>query len=281
MRPKILRWILSQPELRPALQALLHPEVLQVWRFDLISWADAPPAPSISGLFKWRQFEPEVILLAVGWYLRFSLSYREVEELLAERGLWVDHVTVWRWVQRYAPELQRRLRRHLKPTSDSWRVDETYIRIKGKWRYLYRAVDSTGATLDFLLSAKQDAAAAKRFLAKALGQQNHPAPRVINTDGHAAYPPAIAQLKSEGTLDSGCQHRPVPYLNNVLEQDHRAIKRRVNASQGFRSFWAAWRTLAGYEVIHMIRKGQACGSAPAARVGLLHRFIVGMFGIEV
>jgi transposase-like protein len=177
--------------------------------------------------------------------------------------------------------MQRRLRRYLKPTSDSWRVDETYIRIKGKWRYLYRAVDSTGATLDFLLSAKQDAAAAKRFLAKALGQQNHPAPRVINTDGHAAYPPAIAQLKSEGTLDSGCQHRPVPYLNNVLEQDHRAIKRRVNASQGFRSFWAAWRTLAGYEVIHMIRKGQACGSAPAARVGLLHRFIVGMFGIEV
>ena len=147
--------------------------------------------------------------------------------------------------------------------------------------YLYRAVDSTGATLDFLLSAKQDAAAAKRFLAKALGQQNHPAPRVINTDGHAAYPPAIAQLKSEGTLNSGCQHRPVPYLNNVLEQDHRAIKRRVNASQGFRSFWAAWRRLAGYEVIHMIRKGQACGSAPAARVGLLHRFIVGMFGIEV
>jgi transposase, IS6 family len=107
--------------------------------------------PSISGLFKWRQFEPEVILLAVGWYLRFSLSYREVEELLAERVLWVDHVTVWRWVQCYDPELQRRLRRHLKPTSDSWRVDETYIRIKGKWRYLYRAVDSTGATLDFLL----------------------------------------------------------------------------------------------------------------------------------
>jgi transposase, IS6 family len=118
-------------------------------------------------------------------------------------------------------------------------------------------------------------------MAKALGQQNHPAPRVINTDGHAAYPSAIAQLKSEGTLDSGCQHRPVTHLNSVLEQDHLAIKRRVNASQGFRSFWAAWHTLAGCEVIHMIRKGQARGSAPAARVGLLHRFIVGMFGIEV
>src|SRR5580692_4465140 len=129
-------------------------------------------ASTVSGLFKWRQFEPEVILLAVGWYLRFSLSYRDVEELLAERGLHADHVTVWRWVQRYAKEMERRLRSRLKPTNDSWRVDETYIRVKGKWRYLYRAVDSSGATLDFLLSAKQDAAAAKRFLAKALGRRN-------------------------------------------------------------------------------------------------------------
>ena len=137
-------------------------------------------------------------------------------------------------------------------------MDETYVRVKGKWRYLYRAVDSSGATLDFLLSAKQDAVAAKRFLVKALGGANHPPPRVINTDGHAAYPPAIAQLKAEGALAEDCRHRPVPYLNNVLEQDHRAIKRRINASQHFRSFWGAWRTIAGYEAIHMIRKGQAC-----------------------
>jgi transposase, IS6 family len=155
-------------------------------------------APSVSGLFKWRQFEPEVILLAVGWYLRFSLSYRDVEELLGERGLSVDHVTVWRWVQRYAPEIQRRLRTRLRPTNDSWRVDETYIRVKGKWVYLYRAVDSTGATIDFLLSAKRDTPAAKRFLAKALGGANHPHPRVINTDEHAGYPPAIVRLKSRG-----------------------------------------------------------------------------------
>ena len=126
-------------------------------------------ASSVSCLFKWRQFEPEVILLAVGWYLRFSLSYRDVEELLAEKGLRADHVTVWRWVQRYAPEMERRLRRRLKPTNDSWRVDETYVRVKGQWVYLYRAVDSSGATIDFLLSAKRDAAAAERFLAKALG----------------------------------------------------------------------------------------------------------------
>ena len=114
--------------------------------------------------------------------MRFSLSYRDVEELLAERGLRAGHVTVWRWVQRNGPQTEQRLRRRLKPTNDSWRVDETYIRVKGKWVYLYRAVDSTGATVDFLLSAKRDAAAAERFLAKALGGENHPAPRVINTD---------------------------------------------------------------------------------------------------
>src|SRR5207342_134806 len=136
--------------------------------------------PSVSGIFKWRQFEPEVILLAVGWYLRFSLSYRDVEELVRERGLSVDHVTVWRWVQRYAPQIDRRLRPHLKPTNKSWRVDETYIRVKGKWTYLYRAVDSTGASIDFLLSARRDAAAAKRFFQKALRSPNHPTPRVIN-----------------------------------------------------------------------------------------------------
>ena len=190
-------------------------------------------ASSVSGLFKWRQFEPEVILLAVGWYLRFSLSYRDVEELLAERGLHADHVTVWRWVQRYAPEMERRLRSRLRPTNDSWRVDETYIRVKGKWVYLYRAVDSSGATIDFLLSAKHDAAAAERFLVKALGGENHPAPRVINTDEHTGYPPAIVRLKAEEALKENCRHRPVQYLNNVLEQDHRAIKRRIRASQHF------------------------------------------------
>ena len=163
--------------------------------------------------------------MAVGWYLRFSLSYRDVEELLAERGLSVDHVTVWRWVQRYAPELDRRLRKRLKATNDSWRVDETYVRVKGKWRYLYRAVDSTGATLDFLLSAKQDAAAAKRFLAKALGGANHPAPRVINTDGHAAYPPAVAQLKAEGALAEDCRNRRA-----IFEQRARAGPPRHQAA---------------------------------------------------
>src|SRR6202140_5112867 len=156
------------------------------------------------------------------------------------------------------------------------RVDETYIRVKGKWVYLYRAVDSTGATIDFLLSAKPDAAAAERFLAKALRGENHPAPRVINTDKHAAFRPAIAELKADGVLDENSKHRPMQYLNNILDQDHRAIKRRVHASQNFRSFWGAWRTIAGYEAIHMIRKGQACCS-----VGLLHHFILGLFAATI
>src|SRR6516165_2466533 len=207
-------------------------------------------------IFKWRQTEPGIILCAVRWYLRYSLSLRDVEELLEERGLNVDHTTVWRWVQNYGPELEQRLRRHLKPTNKSWRVDETYVRVKGRWCYLYRALDSAGATIDFLLSALRDADAAKRLFRKALGDRSHPQPRVINTDLAPIYSSAIPDSKKEGTLRTRCLRRPVQYLNNILEQDHRAIKRRVNAKQGFREFQASRRTIQAYEAIHMIRKGQ-------------------------
>ena len=184
-------------------------QLLQEWSDKL---ADMVLAPSVAGLFKWRQFGPEVILLAVGWYMRFLALVSRRRGTLGRAGPPRRFTSPsGGLVQRYAPELQRCLRHHLKPTNDSWRLDETYIRVKGKWRYLYRAVDSSGA--------------------------NHPAPRVINTDGHAAYPSAVAQLKAGGALAEDCRHRPAPYLNNVLEQDHRAIKRRVNARQHFRSFW--------------------------------------------
>ena len=153
--------------------------------------------------------------------------------------------------------MEQRLRRHLKPTNKSWRVDETYIRVKGRWCYLYRAIDSTGVTIDFLLSALRDAAAAKRLFRKALSDPSHPQPRVINTDQARLYGSAIAAVKEEGTLRRRCRHRPVQYLNNILEQDHRAIKRRVKAKQSFREFQAARRTIEGYEAMHMIRKGQA------------------------
>jgi len=207
-------------------------------------------------IFKWRQTEAGLILCAFRWYLRYSLSLRDVEELLEERGLYVDHTTVWRWVQDYGPELKQRRRRHLKPTNKSWRVDETFVRVKGRCCYLYRAIDSKGATIDFLRSAFRDADAAKRLFRKAIGDPSHRQPRVINTDLAPIYSSAVPDSKKEGTLRKRCRHRPVQYLNNILEQDHRAIKRRVNVKQGFREFRAARRTIQGYEAVHMIRKGQ-------------------------
>ena len=170
---------------------------------------------------------------------------------------------------RYAPELDRRLRSHLKPTNKSWRVDETYVRVKGKWTYLYRAVDSAGTRIDFPLSARRDAAAAKRFFQKALSSPNHPTPRVINVDKNPSYPPVDEALKSEGTLRR-CRLRPVQYLNNVLEQDHRAIKRRVRASQGFRSL----------RPVHAIRKGQARWVGVGQILRQL-QFIAGLFQIAI
>ena len=146
-------------------------------------------------MFKWRQTEPQLILCAVLWYLRYSLSLRDVEELLEERGLEADHTRVWRWVQRYGPEIDQRLRRHLMPTNKSWRVDETFVKVKGRWCYLYRAIDSAGATIDFLLSALRDADAAKRLFRKALSAASHSQPRVINTDLAPIYSSAIPAIK--------------------------------------------------------------------------------------
>jgi len=207
-------------------------------------------------LFTWRHLTGEIILCGVRWYLRYALSYRDVEELLRERGVPVDHTTVLRWVQRYAPELDKRCRPHLTETNDSYRVDETYIKIKKQWYYLYRAVDSEGQTIDFLLSATRDANAAARFFRKALRARHTATPRVITVDKNAAYPPAFETLQQERTLPESCTLRQCKYLNNVVEQDHRFVKRRVNPGLGFGSFHTARRTIQGYEVMHMIRKGQ-------------------------
>ena len=235
-------------------------------------------ALTIPSPFKWRHFAPERILAAVRWYLRYSLSLRDVEELLTERGLFVDHTTIWRWVQRYAPEMEQRLRSHRRPTNDSWRVDETYMRVKGKWLYLYRAVDSNGATLDFLLSEQRDTVVVRRFLEQVLRGETHTVPRVINTDKHAGYPSAIQTLKEERVLPAGCEHRAVKYLNNVIEQDHRAIKRRAKAGGHFRSFGGAAATLAYYEAMHVLRKGQVI-AVPAGNVRAQNRLIEALFGV--
>ena len=208
------------------------------------------------GLFRGRPFAEEVIVLCVRWYLRYSLSYRDLAEMMAERNLSVDPSTIWRWVQCYAPELNARIRRELKPTNGSWRTDETYVRVAGRWTYLYRAVDSTGATIDFFLSQTRDLSAALTFFRKALAAPGHPRPRVINVDGNPSYPTVVEVLIRNHTFGQRCRCRVVPYLNNVVEQDHRSIKRRVNASLGFRSFEGAQRTIQGYEAMHMIPKGQ-------------------------
>jgi transposase, IS6 family len=166
--------------------------------------------------------EAEIILLCVRWYLRYALSYRDLEEIMRERGLSVDHTTIYRWVQRYAPELEKRCRPYLKTTTDSWRVDETYVKIKGVWMYLYRAVDSQGKTLEFLLSPTRDAQAAKSFFSKALAASHTVSPRVITVDKNAAYPKALNEMKAAGVIPTACALRQSKYLNNPVEQDHRA-----------------------------------------------------------
>jgi transposase, IS6 family len=229
-------------------------------------------------LFKWRHFLPEMILQAVRWYCRYALSYRDIEELMAERGVEVDHSTVFRWVQVYAPELDQRLRPHLKLTNDSWKIDETYIRIKGTWKYLYRAVDSAGNTLDFMLSAKRDTKAAKRFFRKTLKAAHTQTPRVINVDKNPAYPPAVDELNAENNLPTRTKLRAVKYLNNLIEQDHRFIKRLTNPGLGFGSFHTARRTLCGYEAMNMIRKGQIQGVPKGNVMGQIS-FIQKIFGL--
>src|SRR3954452_9341176 len=206
--------------------------------------------------FRGRQFTAEVILWAVRWYLMFPISYRDLELMLLDRGVEVDHTTIFRWIQAYAVELERRIRPHLRMSNGSWRVDETYVKVKGRWTYLYRAVDGRGQTIDFLLSARRDAEAAKRFFRKALGQPHTVNPRTITVDKNPAYPCAVEQMKADGELWRRSRLRQVKYLNNIVEQDHRRIKRLVRPGLGFGSFWTARRTLAGYEVMAMMRKGQ-------------------------
>jgi transposase-like protein len=233
---------------------------------------------AMPALFKWRHFTGEIIVCGVRWYLRYALSYRDVEELLRECGVAVEHTTVFRWVQRYAPELDKRCRPHLTETTDSYRVDETYIKIKKQWYYLYRAVDSAGQAIDFLLGAQRDAHAAERLFRKALRAKHTATPRVITVDKHAAYSPAFEALQQERTLPGSCTLRQCKYVNNVVEQDHRFIKRRVNPGLGFGAFLTARRTLQGYEAMPMLRKGQVAGGAQGD-VLAQNRVIAQMFGL--
>jgi transposase-like protein len=230
-------------------------------------------------LFKWKHYQPDVILLTVRWYLRYNLSFRNVVEMMGERGLSMAHTTIMRWVHQYGPELDERVRRHLKTTNDSWRVDETYIKVKGQWMYLYRAVDSKGSTIDFYLSETRDTKAAKRFFKKALRSFHVSKPRVITVDKNPAYPIAIEQLKKEKSIPDGMQLRQQKYLNNIVEQDHRFIKKRVRSMLGLKSLRTATLILSGIEAMHMMKKGQLHQRVKSARneAEFIHR----LFGLAV
>jgi putative transposase len=217
--------------------------------------------------FKGAHFPQEMILTCVRWYVAYPLSYRHVEELMEERGVSVDHATINRWVLRYSPLLEAAFHHRKRLVGRSWRMDETYIRVKGEWRYLYRAVDKTGQTIDFLLTEHRDTEAALRFLTQAI--RRHGVPATITIDGSEANEAAIKRYNQEhGTA---IEIRQVKYLNNIVEQDHRAVKRVTRPMLGFKSFAAAQDTLVGIELMHMIKKRQLVveegdeGLTPAAQ----------------
>ncbi len=202
--------------------------------------------------FDGRHFKKDIILQAVRWYVAYSLSYREIEELMKERGVDVDHVTIHRWVVYYSPRLEKAFQKRKLKSGDRLRMDETYIKVKGQWKYLYRAVDKEGKTVDFLLTAKRDTKAAKRFFKKMITRQGKPS--LVNIDKSGSNKAALKQINIEG--EKAIEIRQCKYLNNLVEQDHRQIKKLFRATLGFKNFHCAQKTLTGFELMHMIKKGQ-------------------------
>ena len=209
-------------------------------------------------MFKHHRFPKSIILQAVYFKLRFTLSYRDVEELLQIRGVEVDHSTIQRWVFKFSPEVEKNMNKRKRQVGSSWRMDETYIKVGGKDRYLYRAVDKFGNTVDFLLTKRRMKGSAQKFLNKAIG--NNSKPRVINIDKSGANKSRIRSINRELLTVKKIKIRQCKYLNNIVEQDHRNIKRRISIDTGFKEFESAQRTLAGIEVVNIIRKGQIADS---------------------
>ena len=227
-------------------------------------------------MFKGRHFDRSVILLCVRWYLAYSLSLRDLEEMMAERGISVDHATIHRWVVRYSPELLERFNRRKRAVSRKWHVDETYIKVRGQWMYLYRAIDSNGDTVEFWFSERRNLTAAKRFLRKAL--KRHGRPERIVIDGSQTNREAILLCDTTDRLEDRAQRdlkpiriRQSAYLNNRIEQDHRAVKCRVRPMLGFKSMASARTILGGIEMVHMMRKRQA-KYACNAQLSLIEQF---------
>jgi transposase-like protein len=205
-------------------------------------------------LFHRRHFDCAIIILCVRWYITYKLSYRGLVDMMAERGVDISHTTILRWVQHYVPEFEKRWNCYARSVGRSWRVDETYIRVRGRWNYLYRAVDQQGLTVDFLLSEHRDIAAARQFFTQATKQ--HGAPEKITVDGYRATHTAISELKAKNVLPQTTQVRTSKYLNNLIEQDHRRVKQRVYPMLGFKRFSNAAVTISGIELAQKIRKRQ-------------------------
>jgi transposase-like protein len=221
--------------------------------------------PHAAPLFRGRHFDRTIIILCVRWYLTYKLSYRDLVEMMAERGVDISPTTILRWVQCYVPEFEKRWQRYARPAGTSWRVDETYIRVRGRWTYLYRAVDRQGLTVDFLLSQHRDIAAAKRFFTRAI--EHHCTPETITLDGYPATHAAVAELKKSGVLRLQTKVRKSKYLNNLIEQDHRRVKQRLYPMLGSKKFRNAAVTISGIELVQKIRKGQCNTTKFTNRVG--------------
>ena len=205
-----------------------------------------------------KQFPSTTILMAVRWYVAYKLSYRNIEELLAERGVQVDHATIHRWVCEYAPQLESVFRGRKRPISRSWRMDETYIKVKGEWQYLYRAVDKCGAIIDFMLSKKRDELAARKFFQKSINQHGLPEKVVIDKSGSnsAALDTINCNVFFAGMIGCFIEVLQIKYLNNIVEQSHRPVKWKMRTALGFKSVAGAEATIAGVELWQMLRNGQ-------------------------
>ena len=201
---------------------------------------------------KGMRFPIDIILVCIRWYATYPLSYRHLEEVMEERGVFVDHSSINRWAIRFLPLLEKVFRKHKRPVGSSWRMDETYIKVKDAWKYLYRAVDKEGKTVDFLLTARRDKAAAIRFFDKAM--QANSVPEKVTMDKSGANKVAMDEINARG--EAPIIVRQVKYLNNIVEQDHRFVKRITKPMLNFKSFRAVKNVLAGIELMHMIRKGQ-------------------------
>ncbi len=208
----------------------------------------------VEELFKGRHFDQEIVVLCVRWYLSFKLSFRDLVAMMRERGISLAHTTILRWVQHYSPEFEKRWKRYARSVGGSWRMDETYVRVRGEWMYLYRSVDKAGKTVEFLLSRKRDVNAAKVFLRKAMKGQR--TPTKITLDAYAASHRAVADLKDAGELPKRVRVRTSKYLNNIVEQDHRRVKQRLRPMLGLKSFRTAARVISGIELAEKIKKGQ-------------------------